>query len=60
MKSRRFSMKIVALACVFGLVFGVCVSMALGNSLEAKIASDIEAMPKGTTTTMYYTYEVNP
>lgn len=52
-------MKIVALACVFGLVFGVCVSMALGNSLEAKIASDIEAMPKGTTT-MYYTYEVNP
>lgn len=60
MKSRRFSMKIVALACAFGLVFGVCVSMALGNSLEAKIASDIEAMPKGTTTTMYYTYEVNP
>ena len=41
MKSRRFSMKIVALACAFGLAFGVCVSMALGNSLEAKIASDI-------------------
>lgn len=59
MKSRRFSLTILALACALGLAFGVCVSMAFGDSLEEKITSTIEAMPKGTTT-MYYTYDVNP
>ena len=58
MKQRRFSLKILALACALGLAFGVCVSMAFGDSLEERIAFAIEAIPTGDTAIAYYTYEV--
>lgn len=58
MKSRGFSAKVLAIACALGLAFGICVSMALGDSLQARIASDIEAIPRGDTAIAYYTYEV--
>lgn len=59
MQRRSFSLKILTLACALGLAFGVCVSMAFGDSLEERIASTIEAIPQGTTTMMHYTYEAN-